>query len=165
MLPGRPDWIRDVVYLDGRVLDYLAAAAAANARWDDDNRHLLPAGTYRIAAQAITDLAAVPDDGRAGRMLLLYALPAWKLEALWDVLLVLRRTVAGDPDTDAVRELLEDLGNELFTPPRTVRRFTADLERVVAVLTLDQGPCRSCSGSRLRRRRGAGRADGRERGR
>ncbi|MFD4400017.1 hypothetical protein [Kitasatospora sp. NPDC058397] len=68
---------------------------------------------------------------------MLYALPAWKLEALWDVLLVLRRTVAGDPDTDAVRELLEDLGNELFTPPRTVERFTADLEKTVSVLMLD----------------------------
>ncbi|MFE7530750.1 hypothetical protein ACFU7Y_34305 [Kitasatospora sp. NPDC057542] len=135
-LPGRPGWIRDVAYLDDQVLDHLASAAAANA-WRDDNRCLLPANTYRIAARAITDLSAsVPEDGRAGQVVLC-ALPAWKLEALWDVLLVLRRTAAGDPDTDMVRELLEDLGNKLFTPARTVEHFTTDLERVVAVLMLD----------------------------
>ncbi|MGW7444954.1 hypothetical protein [Kitasatospora sp. NPDC054795] len=137
MFPGRPGWIRDVVYLDDQVLDYLAVAAAANAWRDDGARYLLPADTYRIAAQAITALArAVPEDAGPGRVVL-YALPAWKLEALWDVLLVLRRTVAGDPDTDVVRELLEDLGDHLFTPAHTVERFTADLERVVAVLMLD----------------------------
>uniref|UniRef100_UPI003A8490A5 hypothetical protein n=1 Tax=Kitasatospora sp. SC0581 TaxID=3394360 RepID=UPI003A8490A5 len=38
------------------MLDYLAVAAAANA-WRDDGRYLLPADTYRVAAQAITDLA------------------------------------------------------------------------------------------------------------
>ncbi|MFE4356080.1 hypothetical protein [Kitasatospora sp. NPDC056800] len=125
-----------MAYLDDQVLDYLASAAEANA-WRDDNRYLLPADTYRTAAMTITALAdAVPEDGSAGQVVL-YALPAWKLEALWDVLLVLRRTAAGDPDTDVVRELLEDLGGALFTPPRTVQRFTADLEKVVAVLTLD----------------------------
>ncbi|MFJ7280227.1 hypothetical protein [Kitasatospora sp. NPDC098663] len=68
---------------------------------------------------------------------MLYALPAWKLEALWDVLLVLRRMVAGDPDTDVVRELLELLCADLVTPARTVEQITADLEKVVAVLMLE----------------------------
>ncbi|MBT1184917.1 hypothetical protein HET69_12995 [Streptomyces sp. CJ_13] len=136
VLPGRPEWIKDVAYLNNKVLTILASAAEANA-YRDDNRYLLPADTYRTAGMTIAALAeSVPTDGRAGQVVL-YTLPAWKLEALWNVLLVLRRTLADGPDTDVVRELLENLGFDLFTPPRTVERFASDLEKVVSVLTLD----------------------------
>lgn len=37
---------------------------------------------------------------------------------------------------DAVCGLLEDLGTALSSPARSVERFTADLERVLAVLML-----------------------------
>ncbi|MFF3001851.1 hypothetical protein ACFVTF_03460 [Kitasatospora sp. NPDC057940] len=92
-------------------------------------RHRLGETVSESLSEAITPLlvAQESEDGRAGQVVL-YTLPAWKLEALWDVLLVLRRTAADDPETGAVRELLEALGNGLFTPPRTVERLTADLE-------------------------------------
>ncbi|GAA2276657.1 hypothetical protein GCM10010430_73200 [Kitasatospora cystarginea] len=81
LLPGRPGWIRDVVYLDDQVLDHLASVAAANV-WRDDDRYLLPVDTYQIAAMTITALAgAVPENGRAGQVVL-HTLPAWKLEVM-----------------------------------------------------------------------------------
>ncbi len=67
----------------------------------------------------------------------LYTVPVWKLEALWDVLLVLRRAVAGDPDTDVVRGLLELLCADVVAAARTVGRVVADLEKVAAVLVLE----------------------------
>ncbi|WP_406192070.1 hypothetical protein OH807_00230 [Kitasatospora sp. NBC_01560] len=113
----------------------LAVAVAANAYRDDD-RYLLTADTYRTAALVVETLAeSVPENGGAGQVVL-YTVPAWKLEALWDVLLVLRRTVAGDPGTDVVRELLELLCAGMVTPARRVERIAADLEKVVAVLML-----------------------------
>ncbi|MFE7528017.1 hypothetical protein ACFU7Y_20205 [Kitasatospora sp. NPDC057542] len=136
MLPGRPGWIRDVAYLGDEVLESLAVATAASA-YRDDNRYLLPAGTYRTAGLVVEALAGVvPGDGGPGQVVL-YALPAWKLEALWDVLLVLRRTAAGDPETDVVRETLDILCGHPFMPARTVQQIAADLEKVVSVLTLD----------------------------
>lgn len=136
VLPGRPEWIHDVAYLNDRVLEILASAAAANA-FRDDNRYLLPYDTYRTAGLTIASLAeAVPEDGGAGQVVLC-PLPAWKLEKLWDVLLVLRRTVAGDPDTDVVRDLLDDLVTYGVAPARTVEQVADDMERVLAVLMLD----------------------------
>ncbi|MFF3068817.1 hypothetical protein [Kitasatospora sp. NPDC057936] len=126
-----------MAYLGDEVLGMLASVTAANA-YRGDNRYLLPADTYRTAGLVVETLAgAVPGDGREGQAVV-YTLPAWKLEALWDVLLVLRRTAAGDPDTDVVRETLEVvLGTHVFTPARTVERVAADLEKVAAVLMLD----------------------------
>ncbi|MFC1431372.1 hypothetical protein ACEZDB_12025 [Streptacidiphilus sp. N1-3] len=138
VLPGRPEWIQDAAYLgDEGVLDFLACAAAADSAHQDDSGYLLPAGTYRTAALTIASLAAaVPKDGCAGQVVLC-PMPAWKLETLWDVLLVLRRTVAGDPDTDVVRDLLDDLVTYEVVPARTVEQVADDLERVLAVLMLD----------------------------
>ncbi|MGW4380915.1 hypothetical protein [Kitasatospora sp. NPDC004531] len=126
-----------MAYLGGEVLGMLASVTAVNA-YRGDNGYLLPADTYRTAGLVVETLAeAVPGDGREGQVVLC-TLPAWKLEALWDVLLVLRRTVAGDPDTDVVREALEVvLGTHIFTSARTVELVAADLEKVVAVLMLD----------------------------
>ncbi|WP_035876109.1 hypothetical protein [Kitasatospora cheerisanensis] len=113
-----------------------AAAAAANA-YRDDGRFLLTADACRAAGLLVeTPAGAVPEDGGAGQVVL-YTVPVWKLEALWDVLLVLRRAVAGDPDTDVVRGLLELLCADVVAAARTVGRVVADLEKVAAVLVLE----------------------------
>lgn len=137
VLPGRPEWIRDVAYLSEQVLEILACAAEANTAYRGDNRYLLPADTYLTGAATIAMLAeAVPEDGDTGQVVLC-PLPAWKLDKLWDVLLVLGRTVAGDPDTDVVRDLLEDLVADEVAPAGTVEQVADDLERILAVLMLD----------------------------
>jgi len=54
---------------------------------------------------------------------------------IWAVFQVLRRVQAGDPETGELYELLKDL--ERGPLPCTIDQCVADLQRVVAVLTLD----------------------------
>ncbi|MEN8651588.1 hypothetical protein ABCR94_13375 [Streptomyces sp. 21So2-11] len=98
---------------------------------------MLSGDTYWAASGAIGRLAAnLPATARDGRVYLL-PLPAWELEALWEVLLVFRRAQAGEPETAELLELVQELSGTLFSPSRTAAEFVADLESVVAVLMLD----------------------------
>ncbi|MFF7023079.1 hypothetical protein ACFY97_19000 [Streptomyces klenkii] len=132
VLPSDPSWIQDVRYLDGNVLATIADVASAS----EGGLYVLPADTYQAAAGLIGGLAAklptTADDRLYG-----LALPEWELEALWDVLLAFRRADAGEPETAALRELIEDLGAHCCEPARTVGELTWDLGRVAAVLMLD----------------------------
>ncbi|MFJ2271939.1 hypothetical protein ACIO8F_40500 [Streptomyces sp. NPDC087228] len=62
--------------------------------------------------------------------------------ALWSVLLVLRRAIAGDPEATKVREVLQLLCETLVDRPAEL--VVGDLERVVAVLTPTSQPCARC---------------------
>jgi hypothetical protein len=130
VLPGDPSWIQDARYLDDDLLRFIASAALVAG----DYRYVLPAVAYDVAAAAIgrlaMDLPATPE----GRLYLL-SQPAWELRHLQDVLQVLRRAQSGEPDTSELADLLQDLQKGPLT--RTIDQCITDLQRVVAVLTLD----------------------------
>jgi hypothetical protein len=64
------------------------------------------------------------------------ALPAFQLEALWQVLGVLRRARDADGDADQVLDLVRDYAMRCFLPPRSVDDVVTGMERVLAVLSL-----------------------------
>lgn len=130
ILPGDPAWIQEARYLDEDLLSIIAGAAQVAG----DHRYVLPAVSYDVAAGLIGRLADQLPAAPEGRLYLL-ALPAWELEHLWAVLQVLRRVRAGDPETGELHELLKGL--ERGPLPCTIDQCVADLQRVVAVLTLD----------------------------
>ncbi|MFJ8769874.1 hypothetical protein [Streptomyces clavifer] len=88
-------------------------------------------GVKLSAAAARSEICPPAPEGR----LYLLALPAWELEHLWKVLQVLHRVRPGDPETGELYELLKDLERGPLTC--TIDQCVADLQRVVAVLTLD----------------------------
>ncbi len=121
-------------YLGEQVLGMIATAAQADTEWADGDRYVLAPVTYEIAAGTIGRLAAGLGTAAASGVHP-FSLPAWRLEALRSVLQVFRRAVAGEPETAEVLELLQFLGGTLVDRP--VAQVVGDLERVVAVLSLD----------------------------
>jgi hypothetical protein len=135
VLPGDVSWLLEVQYLEQRVLPALARAAmVAGDRFDED-AFVLPGETYLAVADILGRLAEelLPGAGAEDGLVLLF-LRSWELDYLWQVLTVLRRAQAGDPDAAEVRELLHDVG---FGLDRSVEQMAGDLQRLVAVLTLD----------------------------
>ncbi|MEV3857561.1 hypothetical protein AB0J38_24940 [Streptomyces sp. NPDC050095] len=118
------------------IIDTLAAAAAVAHDYGDPEKYVLPHLPYRVAADAIGQIRSDMPPSRRGAMNLM-ALPAFKLEALWQVLGVLRRARDEDEDAREVLELVHDYATRCFLPPRCVNDVIADLERVGAVLSLD----------------------------
>ncbi|MFI1801124.1 hypothetical protein ACH427_27745 [Streptomyces sp. NPDC020379] len=72
-------------------------------------------------------------DGTVLRAAYALAVPVWELDALWDVLAVLRRALTGEPGyeglTDLVAQTAADRGE-----PCTAAGLVAQTERVLAVL-------------------------------
>ncbi|GAB2628279.1 hypothetical protein GCM10027168_70030 [Streptomyces capparidis] len=136
VLPKDPAWVKDAGYLAEGVLSMLASAAAV-AEAQGEYRLLLPAVTYHQAAHLLARLAAaLPEHPTTGGLYLL-SLPAWELEALWEVLTALRRARDGEPDTEKLRYLVEFCGASFCGPERSIAEIVDDLRRVTAVLTLD----------------------------
>ncbi|MFE9558418.1 hypothetical protein ACFYMW_36300 [Streptomyces sp. NPDC006692] len=134
VLPGDPSWIEGAAYLEDLCALLGSAAEVAETEGEMD-RHVLPHLTYRIAENAIGRIRADVREG--GRPTVhLVVVPAFELNALRDVLDVLRHARDTEHDATAVMELAEDFG-QCFTPSRTAAAFTADLQRVLTVLTLD----------------------------
>ncbi|KOU08582.1 hypothetical protein ADK86_03805 [Streptomyces sp. NRRL F-5755] len=134
MLPGDPAWIDDARYVQ-EILDCLAAAAAAAHDHGKPDKYVLAHLPYQVAADTLDRVRSDMPPARRGAVFLM-ALPAFELEALWEVLGVLRR--ARDADDDAeVYDLVRDYAMRCFTPPRGVDEVVADLERILAVLSLD----------------------------
>ncbi|MET9535331.1 hypothetical protein ABZY02_33035 [Streptomyces sp. NPDC006649] len=136
MLPSLPSWIADVRWLDLMLLDQLAGAAEDTI----EDGPPLPDAPYQAAAAAINNLsAALPLDGppsTAQDSVYLKAVPAWEIDALWQVLVVLRQAQAGTPDTAGLRDLLDEIAT-YSSPIRTPDDAITTLERVLAVLLLD----------------------------
>ena len=65
------------------------------------------------------------------------ALPAFQLEALWQVLDVLRRARDADTDADQVLDPVRDYATRCLLPPRSINDVVTDMERILAVLSLD----------------------------
>lgn len=130
VLPSDPSWIQEAGYLE-ESLGLLGRAAEVTEAGDDGHRYVLPGLTYRIAERA---LGRITDEVREGGRptLHLIVVEAFGLDALWEVLGVLRRARDGEEAAAEVAGLLEDL-----SPSRTTAAFVADLEKVLAVLTLD----------------------------
>ncbi|MGW0933071.1 hypothetical protein [Streptomyces sp. NPDC002644] len=135
VLPGDVSWPLEVQYLEQRVLPALARAAMVAADRFDEDAFVLSGETYLAVADTLGRLAEelLPGAGAEDGLVLLFLRP-WELDYLWQVLTVLRRAQAGDPDAAEVRELLHDVG---FGLDRSVEQMAGDLQRVVAVLTLD----------------------------
>ncbi|MFD4833582.1 hypothetical protein ACFWPV_27590 [Streptomyces uncialis] len=136
VLPGDPAWIGAASYLEDTFRLLGRAAEVAEDRGDAD-RYVLTGLTYRIAECAIgriKDEVLTPEAGRPAVHLL--TVPAFELDALWKVLEVLRRAGDGEENAVGVLELIESFG-QCFSPSRTAAAFITDLERVLAVLTLD----------------------------
>ncbi|WP_441248294.1 hypothetical protein [Kitasatospora sp. McL0602] len=90
----------------------------------------------RLRAEFIASLRTAPLPGPV--RVYLHALPDWLLDALLDVLDMLRRARVDEPGTWELRELLVMLGETLTYPKvRTPEGMVADLERIAAVLALD----------------------------
>jgi hypothetical protein len=91
VLPGDPSWIQAASSLQDAFGLFARAAEVAAARGEAD-RYVLTDLTYRIAEEAIgriKDDVLAPEAGRPTVRLLV--LPAFQLDALWNVLGVLRR--------------------------------------------------------------------------
>ncbi|GAB2631292.1 hypothetical protein GCM10027168_73340 [Streptomyces capparidis] len=131
-------WAKDAGYLADRVLFMLASAAEA-AEAEGEDRLVLPAVTYHQAGHLLARLAAAPPENptTTDGWLYLLTLPAWEMEALWEVLTALRRARDGEPGTEELRDLADHLGASFCDPERSLAGIGDDLRRVAAVLTLD----------------------------
>ncbi|MFH8591473.1 hypothetical protein [Streptomyces rimosus] len=135
VLPGDPAWIDDARYVQ-EILDCLAAAAAAAHDYGDPEEYVLPHLPYQVAADTLGRIRSdMPPPHRDGVFLM--ALPAFELETLWEVLGVLRRARDADDEAAEVYDLTRDYAMRCFTPPRGVDDVVTDLERILAVLSLD----------------------------
>jgi hypothetical protein len=134
VLPGDPSWIQEAAYLEDALGLLGRATEVATANGDAD-RYVLPDLAYRIAQNT---LGRIKDEVLAGGRptVHLVVVQAFELDALWEVLNVLRRARDGEEGTAEIAELVEGFG-ECFAPSRTAAAFAADLERALMVLTLD----------------------------
>nr|WP_159059408.1 hypothetical protein [Streptomyces antibioticus] len=134
-MPGYPAWIHDARQVRD-IVACLASAAAVAHDYGEPERYVLPHLPYRVAAdtlgQVCSDAESAGWDG-----LYLMALPAFELDALWEVLGVLRRARGGEQDAAEVLDLVSDYAARCFLPPRSVDDVITGLERFLAVLTLD----------------------------
>jgi hypothetical protein len=113
----------------------VAVAAETAGTCGDPGRYLLSAATFHGVAAMIGRLAAHQPPADAACCLLL--VPAWETSYLWDVLVAVRRSLGGDPETAELADMLGFLSNSPIDPPRTLADIAADLEKVAAVLLLD----------------------------
>ncbi|GGU55558.1 hypothetical protein GCM10010211_20400 [Streptomyces albospinus] len=135
MLPGDSAWIHDARYAQD-ILDSLAAAAAVADDYGEPEKYVLPHLPFRVAADTIGQIRADMPPARPGAVFLM-ALPAFQLEALWQVLGVLQRARDADEDAAEVLDLVRDYAMHCLLPPRRVDEVVTDMERVLAVLSLD----------------------------
>ncbi len=135
VLPGDPAWIDEARYVQ-EILDCLAAAAAVAHDYGDPEEYVLPHLPFQVAADTLGRIRCdMPPPHRDAVFLM--ALPAFELETLWEVLGVLRRAWDADDAAAEVFDLARDYAMRCFTPPRGVDEVVADLERILAVLSLD----------------------------
>lgn len=135
MLPGESTWIHDTLGVQ-EILTSLAAAAAVAHDYGDPEKYVLPHLPYQVAADTIGQIRSDMPPARRGAIYLM-ALPAFQLESLWQVLGVLRRARDADGDAEEILDLVRDYAMRCFLPPRCVDDVIADMERVLAVLSLD----------------------------
>ncbi|MET8566435.1 hypothetical protein ABZV75_39990 [Streptomyces flaveolus] len=144
VLPADPAWFQEAGWVEN-VLGHVAAAYAAVAHADEADRYILPPLTYRIAADTLSSIRdQIPDTPpRAGVHILLLVVKGHELDALWDVLTVLRRARDRDADTEELFSLVGDYVGECYLPPHTVEDVINELEHILALLTLDIPAVRS----------------------
>ncbi|WP_125530674.1 hypothetical protein [Streptomyces sp. WAC 06725] len=132
VLPGDPAWIDDARYVQ-ETLDCLAAAAAVAHDYGEPEKYVLAHLPFQVAADTLGRIRFDMPPARRDAVFLM-ALPAFELEALWEVLGVLRRARDADDAAAEVYDLVRDYAMRCFTPPCDVDDVVADLERVLAVL-------------------------------
>ncbi|MGW4551872.1 hypothetical protein ACWEN4_36880 [Streptomyces violaceorubidus] len=149
VLPGDSSWLGGVRYLEDGVLRVIAAAAGVAAERFEEDRFVLAAGVFEGAAAVVGRLAGEMGEPAGGEeeTVVVLALPVWELDYLWQVLTVFRRALAGEPGTADLRELLDDLADGFH---RTPGQVTEDLQRVVAMLTLDTPAVRTLVAAAVR---------------
>lgn len=135
MLPSDPSWIHDAGHVRD-IVACLAAAAAVAHDHGESERYVLPHLPYQVAADTLGQIGSDVPPARSDGVYLM-ALPAFQLDALWQVLGVLRRARDGDQDAAEVLDLIADYAARCFIPPRRVDDVVTGMERVLAVLTLD----------------------------
>lgn len=136
VLPGNPAWLERASYIED-LTGLLAAAADTAADRGQEDRYVLPGLTYRIAQESMGHVKnAVLTPSAAPALARVMAMPAFRLDALWMVLDVLRCARDGAGGAATVRDLVDGYG-ECLEPERTAEDVAADLERVLAVLTLN----------------------------
>ncbi|MGQ4486050.1 hypothetical protein ACN6LM_002408 [Streptomyces sp. SAS_281] len=134
VLPGDPSWIEAAAYL-AEVFALLGRGSEITEAEYDAVRYGLPSLTYRIAGHAVRRLKAdVPGPQATRATVCLDIVPEFELDALWHVQSVLRRARDGE-DTE-VLDLLDPFLDSFPQRP-SIATLTADLETVLAVLTLD----------------------------
>lgn len=149
VLPADPSWIRPVRKV-GELIDLLGSAAAVRERdaahgerLADAEDYILPSITYQAVAELIVDIDdAVLDPDAGEKQVYLVALPDFKVEALWAVLVVLKRARDQDPDAEKIAEMVTDYSEGCFEQAQRDWGFVADLERVLAVLTVETSAVR-----------------------
>ncbi|MEU5431568.1 hypothetical protein AB0H73_39030 [Streptomyces olivoreticuli] len=135
MLPGDSAWINDARYVQD-ILASLAAAAAVAHDYGHPETYVLPHLPFQVAADTIGQISSDMPPARHDAVFLM-PLPAFRLEALWQVLGVLRRARDADEDAAEVLDLVRDYAMRCFRPPRRVDDVVTDMERILAVLSLD----------------------------
>lgn len=118
------------------ILASLAAAATVADDYGDPEKYVLPHLPYQVAADAIGRISSDMPPARRGAVFLM-GLPAFQLEALWQVVGVLRRARNADEDATQVPDLVQDHATHCFLPPRRIDDVVTDMERVLAVRSLD----------------------------
>ncbi|MFI9630524.1 hypothetical protein [Streptomyces sp. NPDC052042] len=135
VLPGDPAWIHDARYVQD-ILASLAAAAAVAHDYGDPEKYVLPHLPFQVAADTIGQIRSDLPPARHDTVYLM-ALPAFQLEALWQVLGVLQRARDADEDATEVLDLVRDYAMRCCLPPRRVDDVVSDMERILAILSLD----------------------------
>jgi hypothetical protein len=128
LLPSSFAWSADA-HLVGEALGTVGSAAA---RPLDDTRYVLPTLTWQIAAETVGDCATT--DHRPENLRLL-VLPAYALDAVWACRNALAGTATGDPDSEALADVLSLYLYSVHDAD--LPGLIAALDRVLAVLTLD----------------------------
>jgi hypothetical protein len=135
VLPAGRFWIQEAAYLQ----KVFATLAVATDRAGDAEPLLETSLTYSIAADVLEriDLEVPADDDVPEPYVHLMALPAFELDALWSTLNAVRQADAAEREAAHVRRILQDYGSHGLYPAKTLSDMAADLERVLAVLSLD----------------------------
>lgn len=128
LLPSSISWRADA-RLVGEALGTVGSAAAATL---DDTRYVLPTLTWQIAAETVGDCATA--DHRPENLRIL-VLPAYALDAVWACRTALAGAAAGDPDSEALADVLSLYLCSVHDAD--LPGLTGALERVLAVFTLD----------------------------
>ncbi|MFI1312805.1 hypothetical protein ACH4TS_22075 [Streptomyces albidoflavus] len=139
IIPSYDAWVREVGWVAEALGIVSAAAYVSQNHTGEAETYGLPPLRYDIAASTLSDICeASVAAGRPPGSVHLVLVEGWELEALWNVLDVLRRSGDDPAGNEALAKLVRMyLWENEAHHPGTLADLIKAVERVLAVLTLD----------------------------